>query len=126
MILGKTDAIAHFIAVGGLSPFYASAATETDIQKNVTAFYTFYLHEINHDVSPDNIIKMEQMNKWVSATLLKRMDEIYTMPEQELLMADYFTYAQDAFPEWEKTIKVSPGVSGWAKYETGCLAWAAE
>ncbi|MEO3739276.1 DUF3828 domain-containing protein [Kosakonia sp. WA-90] len=87
---------------------FASATTETDIQKNVTAFYAFYLHEINHDVSPDNIIKMEQMNKWVSATLLKRMDEIYTMPEQELLMADYFTYAQDAFPEWEKTINVSP------------------
>ncbi len=87
---------------------FACANTETDIQKNVTQFYTFYLHQLNSDASPPNIIKLEQMNRWVSAKLLKRMDEIYHMPEQELLMADYFTYAQDIFPEWEKQIKVSP------------------
>lgn len=87
---------------------FACAATDTDIQKNVSQFYGFYLHEINSDVSPVDVIKMKQMNKWVSAKLLQRMDEIYHTPEQELLMADYFTYSQDIFPQWEKQIKVSP------------------
>ena len=86
---------------------FASANTEVDIQKNITNFYTFYLGEINHDVTPDKIVKMKQMNQWVSKKLLARIAAIYGMPEQEFLEADYFTYAQDSDPEWAKRMKVS-------------------
>ncbi|WP_430889993.1 DUF3828 domain-containing protein [Kosakonia oryzendophytica] len=86
---------------------FASANTETDIQKSVTDFYSFYLHE--YDKTPsDDIIKMDKMHQWVSKKLLARMAAIYEMPEQELLEADYFIYVQDYDPAWIPRMKVSP------------------
>lgn len=86
---------------------FASANTATDVQKNVTEFYNFYLHAFEN-APPDEMIKMDEMHKWVSNKLLARMAEIYDMPEQELLSADYFTYSQDYDPAWIPRLKVSP------------------
>jgi len=86
---------------------FASANTATDVQKNVTGFYNFYLHAFEN-TSPDEVIKTAEMRHYVSATLLRRIAEIYEMPEQEILAADYFTYTQDYDPAWIPHLKVSP------------------
>ncbi|SEK71948.1 Protein of unknown function [Kosakonia sacchari] len=86
---------------------FVSANTATDVQKNITEFYTFYLHELDK-TPPDEMVKMEKMHKWVSGKLLARIAAIYNMPEQELLGADYFTYSQDYDPAWIPRLKVSP------------------
>jgi hypothetical protein len=86
---------------------FASADTHVDAQKNITNFYTFYLHEFDK-TPPSKIIKMDIMNKWVSKKLLARMATIYSTPEQEFLEADYFTYSQDYDPAWIQRLRVSP------------------
>lgn len=86
---------------------FASANSANDVQKKVTAFYHFYLHAFE-STPPDEVIKTAEMHHYVSAKLLTRIADIYQMPEQELLSADYFTYTQDYDPAWIPRLKVSP------------------
>ncbi|MGR4048927.1 DUF3828 domain-containing protein [Kosakonia cowanii] len=86
---------------------FAGASSAPDVQKQVTAFYHFYLHALEN-TPPDEVIKTAEMRQYVSAKLLTRIAEIYAMPEQELLSADYFTYTQDYDPAWIARLNVSP------------------
>ncbi|WBT57187.1 YbjP/YqhG family protein [Kosakonia oryzendophytica] len=86
---------------------FASANTGTDVQKEITAFYTYYLNEFGK-TPPDELIKTKTMQQWASKKLLARMAVIYDMPEQELLGSDYFTYCQDYDPAWIARLNVSP------------------
>ncbi len=88
---------------------FASANTETDIQQNITEFYTYYLNEFGK-TPPDELIKTKALHQWVSGKLLARMATIYDMPEQELLGSDYFTYCQDYDQAWIARLKVSPAI----------------
>lgn len=85
----------------------ASANTQTDIQQDITQFYTYYLNEFGK-TPPDDLIKTKALHQWASKKLLARMTTIYNMPEQELLGSDYFTYCQDYDPEWIGRLKISP------------------
>lgn len=86
---------------------FAGASSAPDVQKQVTTFYHFYLHALEN-TPPDEIIKTAEMRQYVSAKLLTRIAELYAMPEQELLSADYFTYTQDYDPAWIPRLNVSP------------------
>jgi hypothetical protein len=45
------------------------------------------------------------MQSFVAQDTLKRLAEVNKIPEQEILLSDYFTYTQDYAPEWIAALK---------------------
>jgi hypothetical protein len=82
-------------------------------ENRVEQFYLFYLNAFvsdNHLDSPNS----SQMRDYVAQDTLERLNEIQGIYEQEIIGADYFTYAQDYAKEWIPNLKV-----GRAKYFMG-------
>lgn len=73
-----------------------------DPHKIVSDFYTWYLHELNHDNS--NPLKNKTMAlKYLTTTLLANAPRLTRRMD-----ADIFICAQDWSPEWEKNFTVGP------------------
>lgn len=47
-----------------------------------------------------------QLREYVAADTLSRLNEIESIPEQEILGSDYFAYVQDYDPSWVKRLEV--------------------
>ncbi|KGT91254.1 hypothetical protein NG99_16950 [Erwinia typographi] len=82
----------------------ALASTEKDAAAQAKAFYISYLTSLASDTG-DNFPRAE-LQKYVAAQTIKRIEEVQKIPEQELLESDYFTYCQDYDPAWIPSLRV--------------------
>jgi len=69
----------------------------------VHAFYSTYLMSLT---SSDNEYSPPELREYVSADTIKRLDDIGSIPEQNLLGSDYFAYTQDYDPSWVSALTV--------------------
>lgn len=69
----------------------------------VHSFYSTYLMSLT---SSDNNYSPSELREYVSADTLKRLDNIESIPEQDLIGSDYFAYAQDYDPSWVSALTV--------------------
>lgn len=74
----------------------------------VHAFYATYLMSLT---SSDNEYTPSDLREYVSADTIKRLNDIDSIPEQDLLGSDYFAYAQDYDPSWVSALHVGPAKS---------------
>ncbi|MEX9252157.1 YbjP/YqhG family protein [Pseudenterobacter timonensis] len=74
----------------------------------VHSFYSTYLMSLT---SSDNEYSPSDLREYVSADTIKRLDDIESIPEQDLLGSDYFAYAQDYDPSWVSALNVGPAKS---------------
>ena len=61
--------------------------------------------------SSDNEYSPSDLRVYVSADTIKRLDDIESIPEQDLLGSDYFAYAQDYDPARVSALNVGPAKS---------------
>lgn len=80
-----------------------SVKPEQSAPTRVHSFYSTYLMSLT---SSDNEYSPAELREYVSADTLKRMDDIESIPEQDLLGSDYFAYAQDYDPSWLSALAV--------------------
>lgn len=69
----------------------------------VHSFYSSYLMSLT---SSDIEYPQSQLREYVSADTISRLKQIESIPEQDLMGSDYFTYAQDYDPSWIKALTV--------------------
>lgn len=74
----------------------------------VHSFYATYLMSLT---SSDNEYTPSDLREYVSADTIKRLNDIDSIPEQDLLGSDYFAYAQDYDPSWVSALHVGPAKS---------------
>ncbi|WP_276642274.1 DUF3828 domain-containing protein [Siccibacter turicensis] len=91
----------------------ANSSGQTDAIKQAQAFYGSYLMALADDDSgyPDS-----KLREYVSSDTLARIAMIQSMPEQDLLTSDYFTYTQDYDPAWIQALRVDNArlfMGGW-------------
>ncbi|ELF1046712.1 YbjP/YqhG family protein [Enterobacter asburiae] len=80
-----------------------TAKPDISASDRVRAFYAAYLPTLT---SSDKEFPLSEMSEYVSADTLKRLDDIESIPEQDLLGSDYFAYAQDYDPSWISALTV--------------------
>lgn len=71
----------------------------------VRAFYASYLPTLT---SSDRGYPPSEMRDYISADTISRIEQIDSIPEQDLLGSDYFAYAQDYDSSWVSALKVGP------------------
>ena len=87
--------------------FPAALAAQTSPEAAATAFYKWYLHELNAQRSP------EPGSAKVNAAVSARLRRWFKSTEGREWDADYFIDAQDWDPKWEGHIQTSPAaISG--------------
>ncbi|MCU6214724.1 YbjP/YqhG family protein [Enterobacter bugandensis] len=69
----------------------------------VRSFYSTYLMSLTRS---DSTFSPSELREYVSADTLKRLDDIQSIPEQDLIGSDYFAYAQDYDPSWVSALTV--------------------
>ncbi len=72
---------------------------------HVHSFYSAYLPTLT---SSDRRFPQSELREYVSADTISRLEEIDSIPEQDLLGSDYFAYAQDYDPSWVSALSVGP------------------
>lgn len=83
-----------------------SACASTSQQSaslRVQSFYSSYLAFIAGDGVE---YPPAQLREYVSADTIARLAQIDSIPEQDLINADYFAYVQDYDPSWVKALTV--------------------
>ncbi|MCK7449830.1 YbjP/YqhG family protein [Enterobacter chengduensis] len=83
-----------------------SVKPEQSAQTRVHSFYSTYLMSLTRS---DNAYSPSELREYVSADTLKRLDDIESIPEQDLIGSDYFAYAQDYDPSWVSALTVGDG-----------------
>ena len=74
----------------------------------VHSFYATYLMSLT---SSDNEYTPSDLREYVSADTIKRLNDIDSIPEQDLLGSDYFAYAQDYDTSRVSALHVGPAKS---------------
>lgn len=74
-------------------------------ENRVEQFYLFYLNAFVSDNHQDDL-DSAQMRDFVANDTRLRLKEVMSIYEQEIIGADYFTYAQDYAPEWIAGLKI--------------------
>lgn len=80
-----------------------SVKPDQSAPSRVRSFYSTYLMSLT---SSDNIYSPSELREYVSADTLKRLDDIESIPEQDLIGSDYFAYAQDYDSSWVSALTV--------------------
>lgn len=74
-----------------------SVKHDSGVTTRVRSFYSLYLMSLT---SSEREFSNADLREYVSADTLSRIEQIESIPEQDLLESDYFTYAQDYDPAW--------------------------
>ncbi|MCS3603838.1 hypothetical protein M2371_003073 [Buttiauxella sp. BIGb0471] len=74
-------------------------------ENRVEQFYLFYLNAFVSNNHQDDL-DSAQMRDFVANDTRLRLKEVMSIYEQEIIGADYFTYAQDYAPEWMAGLKI--------------------
>ncbi len=93
-------------AVIVLCAFLLSACSVKPDQSAPMRVHSFYSNYLMSLSSSDNEYSPSELREYVSADTIKRLDDIESIPEQDLLGSDYFTYAQDYDPSWVSALTV--------------------
>lgn len=80
-----------------------SVKPDQNAPMRVHSFYSTYLMSLT---SSDNTYSPSELREYISADTLKRLDDIESIPEQDLIGSDYFAYAQDYDPSWVSALTV--------------------
>ncbi|WP_436893070.1 YbjP/YqhG family protein [Siccibacter turicensis] len=91
----------------------ANSSGQTDAIKQAQAFYDSYLMALAGD---DSVYPDSKLREYVSSDTLARIAMIQSMPDQDLLTSDYFTYTQDYDPAWIQALRVDNArlfMGGW-------------
>lgn len=85
-----------------------SVKPDQNVATRVHSFYSTYLMSLT---SSDNEYSPSDLHEYVSADTIKRLDDIESIPEQDLIGSDYFAYAQDYDPSWVSALNVGSAKS---------------
>lgn len=85
-------------------PLLLSACTCVPQQNAAERAEEFYSTYLTFFAESDG--EYPQLREYVAADTLSRLNEIESIPEQEILGSDYFAYIQDYDPSWVKELEV--------------------
>lgn len=71
----------------------------------VRSFYSTYMLSLT---SSDREYSPSELREYVSADTVSRIEQIDSIPEQDLIGSDYFAYVQDYEPSWVSALTVGP------------------
>ncbi|WP_420361073.1 DUF3828 domain-containing protein [Cronobacter malonaticus] len=89
-----------------LCAFLLSACAVKPDQSAPTRVHSFYSTYLMSLTSSDNQYSPSDLREYVSADTLKRLEDIESISEQDLIGSDYFAYAQDYDPSWISALTV--------------------
>lgn len=85
-----------------------SVKHDSGVTTRVRSFYSLYLMSLT---SSEREFSNADLREYVSADTLSRIEQIESIPEQDLLESDYFAYAQDYDPAWVPALTVGPATT---------------
>lgn len=80
-----------------------SVRADISAPERVRAFYASYLPTL---ASSDRQYPQTEMRDYVSADTITRIEQIDSIPEQDLIESDYFAYAQDYDESWVQALDI--------------------
>ncbi|ELY4871592.1 YbjP/YqhG family protein [Cronobacter sakazakii] len=89
-----------------LCAFLLSACAVKPEQSAPTRVHSFYSTYLMSLTSSDHQYSLSDLREYVSADTLKRLEDIESISEQDLIGSDYFAYAQDYDPSWISALTV--------------------